>query len=279
MHADRFLTASLRESPWGAAISRVLAAAVAAVDPATAVRKYLEVRGDQLLIGAHTYDLRDYDRIVMVGAGKAGVPMAQAAAAVLGERLSGGVVIVKEGYGAPVDAAPGGMLLLEAGHPVPDQRGVAGAQQIAALLGPLTRRDLALALISGGGSALVTLPVPGVSLADLQSLTATLLACGATINEINALRKHLDQLKGGGLARLAFPASLVALILSDVVGNPLDVIASGPTVADPASFADAWAVLERYHVSDRAPASIVSYLQRGLALVVGVAAGPDDHVA
>ena len=122
-----------------------------------------------------------------------------------------------------------------------------------------------IALISGGGSALMMLPVPGVSLEDIQRLTSGLLACGATINEMNTLRKHLDQIKGGGLARMASPASLATLILSDVVGNPLDVIASGPTVPDTSTFADAWGILEHYNIVAQVPMPIQNHLQNGLA--------------
>ncbi|HWQ15006.1 MAG TPA: DUF4147 domain-containing protein, partial [Roseiflexaceae bacterium] len=155
--------------------------------------------------------------------------------------------------------------VIEAGHPVPDERSVAAGRAVAALLAGATERDLVLVLISGGGSALLTLPVPGVALDDMQALTRALLASGASINEINALRKHLDRVKGGGLARMAHPATLAALALSDVVGSPLDVIASGPTVADTSTFADAWGVLERYGLADSAPGPILDHLRRGLA--------------
>jgi hydroxypyruvate reductase len=136
---------------------------------------------------------------------------------------------------------------------------------VADLLSQVTERDLVIAVISGGGSALMTLPAPGLALADLQSLTGALLRCGATINEINTLRKHLDQIKGGGLARMAYPATLVTLILSDVVGSPLDVIASGPTVPDPTTFAEAYALLERYGIAASVPPPIIEHLRRGMA--------------
>jgi hydroxypyruvate reductase len=131
------------------------------------------------------------------------------------------------------------------------------------LLADVNEDDLVICLISGGGSALLVSPVPGISLSELQVLTKVLLAGGASIDEINTLRKHLEQLKGGGLARLACPASLITLILSDVVGDPLDVIASGPTVPDPTTFADAWNILERYNLVDRIPSPLVHHLQNG----------------
>lgn len=265
MNSDRFWSASLRAAPWGGIVTRVLAAGLAAVEPAAAIGRHMQRDGDLLLIGERTYNLNDYERIFVVGAGKAGRPMAAATAAILADRLSAGVVIYKDDPAAPTLSATGPVALLAAGHPLPDDRGVAAAGRIADLLSTTGERDLVIALISGGGSALLTLPVAGVSLSDLQALTGALLASGAGIDEINCLRKHLDQLKGGGLARLAYPAALVSLALSDVVGSPLDVIASGPTVPDSSSFADAWAVIERYNLASRIPASIETHLRRGVA--------------
>lgn len=266
MNPERLWTASLRSAPWGAAVTRIMAAALAAVDPGAAVRRSLRREGDRLCAGARSYDLSRYDRVFLVGAGKAGAPMSAAAAALLDDRLTGGVVIVK-GYDEPGDpvAHDPRVALVAAGHPIPDERGLAGARRMRELLAGLSERDLVIALISGGGSALLTLPVPGVSLADLRALTELLLGCGASINEINTLRKHLDQLKGGGLARTIAPATLITLTLSDVVGSPLDVIASGPTVPDPTSFADACAALERYGIAAAAPPPILAHLRAGMA--------------
>jgi hydroxypyruvate reductase len=153
--------------------------------------------------------------------------------------------------------------IVEAGHPLPDDAGVIGTQQIANLLAETTERDLVLAVISGGGSALMTLPAEDLTLADLQGTTDLLLRCGATIVELNAVRKHLSQVKGGGLARLAAPAPVVSLVLSDVVGDPLDVIASGPLSPDTTIFGDAWAVLERYDLVHQVPTSVRKRLQLG----------------
>lgn len=265
MHHTRLRTSSLRASARGAAIAQIMAAALAAVEPAAAVSRHLRRDGDTLHAGERTIDLHTIERVFLVGAGKAGAPMAHAAAAILGDRLTAGLVIVKEGHLAEFAPTFQRVALVEAGHPIPDERGIAAAAQIAAMLHGLTPRDLVIALISGGGSALLTLPAPGVSLTDLQTLTGALLACGASIGAINTLRKHLDMLKGGGLARLAHPAALVTLILSDVVGNPLASIASGPTVADPSTFADALAVLERHQLMSSAPPAIVAHLRQGRA--------------
>ncbi len=290
MNPDLLLTNCLRAAPWGAAVARILAAALGAVDPAAAVHRHLHRAGDLLRAGDQTYDLRADQRVFVVGAGKAGAPMARAAAEVLNDRLTDGVMVVKGydegaqgrgGAGAtvspPVTPSPRHpVTLVEAGHPIPDERGVAGARRIAQLLEQATERDLVIALISGGGSALLTLPAAGIGLAELQTLTSILLRCGANINEINTLRKHLDQVKGGGLARLAHPASVITLVLSDVVGNPLDVIGSGPTVPDTSSFADAYAVLERYGVVADAPAPIVDRLRQGMAGQIAETPKPGD---
>ena len=261
MDSSRLLTTSLRELPWGAQVAEVMAHAVAAVEPAAAVRRFLRHEHDQLWVHERCYDLSTYRRVLLVGVGKAGVPMTQAAAAIISDRLAAGVVVAKE---LSHDISIPRVQLFEAGHPLPDGRGVAAAQEIAALLQDAGEDDLVVALISGGGSALLPLPVAGVDLQQLQALTSMLLACGATINEINTLRKHLEQLKGGGFARMAAPATLATLVLSDVVGNPLDVIASGPTVPDSSSFADAYSVLERHGLLTQAPTPIRTYLEAGV---------------
>jgi len=240
-------------------VVQVLQAALAAVDPAEAVRRYLRCQEGVLEVAGQRYPLEGYKHIYVVGAGKAGAPMAQAVEEVLGERITAGQVNVKYGYTLPTRF----ISLQEAGHPIPDEAGVAGSRRIAQLLEQAGAEDLVICLISGGGSALMTLPVEGISLEEMKILTDALLRVGATINEINAIRKHLDALKGGKLARLAYPAHVVSLILSDVVGNPLDVIASGPTVPDRSTFREAYGLLERYDLLEKVPSSIVEYLRRG----------------
>ena len=186
--------------------------------------------------------------------------MAQAIEGLLGDLITEGIVNVKYGHVLPTER----IILNEAGHPVPDEAGVEGSRRMARLLEGAGANDLVICLISGGGSALMTLPESGVTLADMQALTSALLRAGATIVEINAIRKHLDRLKGGKLARLAAPAQVISLILSDVVGNPLDAIASGPTVPDGSTFADAWRLLERYELLESIPSAIKSVLERGV---------------
>jgi len=260
-------------------------AALLAADPAAAVRHFMQRQGDHLVIAQQAYDLKRLDQIWLIGAGKAGASMAHAAASILGKRLSGGVVVVKDGYKDPSGFIKlkdfrnlSGLEILEASHPLPDLRGVEATRAILALLGTRQPDDLILCLLSGGGSALLTAPAPGVSLEDLQTLTRLLLACGASIDEINTLRKHLDQVKGGQLARFTSPAILVTLILSDVIGNPLDVIASGPAVPDPTTFEDAYSVLMRYALLDRTPDSILLRLERGRAGAIPDTPKPGDPV-
>jgi hydroxypyruvate reductase len=262
--ANRFSAYSLRHIPQGESVARILAAAIQAVEPGAAVLRHMQRRGERLTIAGQEYNLADFRHVYLIGAGKASVPMARAAANLLGERLSRGIILTKEGYANSDAAWPPELQILEAGHPLPDERGVEGTQQITTLLAEAGADDLVIGLISGGGSALLVSPAPGVTLADLQNLTSLLLACAADIDEINTLRKHLDQVKGGGLAHLATPARLVALILSDVIGDPLEVIASGPTVPDPTTFADAYQVLQRYNLVGKVPPSIFNHLQRGL---------------
>ncbi len=280
------MSAYALSSPHRTAVVDILTAAIQAADPFEAVLRHVTLVDRTLHIGARRYPLDALDRILVVGGGKAGAPMAAALYRVLGTRLTDGVVTVKYGHAAAsgrwrvrfggedaaihpilpptpqVDTGP--VAIVEAGHPMPDAAGQAGAQRIAGLLHGLTARDLVIVLISGGGSALLPLPAPGISLADYQALTGLLLRCGAEITEINAVRKHCSGLQGGQLARLASPAQVVSLVLSDVVGAPLDAIASGPTAPDHSTFAQAWAVLQRYGIADQAPDSVREHLQRGL---------------
>ncbi len=234
-------------------------AALQAADPRAAVLRHLTREGDTLIVPNHPeYDL-SRGRVVAVGAGKADAPMAQAVEQVLGDHLRAGAVTVKYGYTAPTER----IKLNEAGHPLPDENGVRATRAMVGLLPGLSEHDLVICLISGGGSALLELPVEGLTLDDLRALTNALLRCGATINEMNSLRKHLSQVKGGGLARLAQPARVLSLILSDVLGSPLDVIASGPTAPDSTTFADALAVIEKYRLREQVPPNIVTHLERG----------------
>ncbi len=187
--------------------------------------------------------------------------MTQAVEEVLGDRITGGLVVVKTGHSAPVQHVE----MVEASHPRPDEAGARAGARILDLAADMGEDDLVIALLSGGGSALLVAPAEGISLNDLQTMTDALLASGATIHEINCLRKHCSGVKGGQLARAVAPATLITLALSDVVGSPLDVIASGPTVPDATTWDDAWAIVERYDLVAKLPPAIRSRLEAGRA--------------
>ena len=262
-------TAAIRSDARG-----IFDAALQAVDPAAATRRHVVRNGDRLDIGGHAVDLDRIDRICIVGAGKAGAVMAGAMESILGDRLSGGVVNVKYGHTAPLRRVE----LIEAGHPIPDIAGVAGSEKIVSLLDNLGADDLVFCLLSGGGSALLPLPASGVTLEEKQTVTGRLLDCGATINEINTVRKHISRVKGGQLARLASPARMVSLVLSDVIGDPLDVIASGPTVPDESTYADCGKIVGRYGLEKDLPPSVMRYLEKGVNGNEPETPGPGDPV-
>ncbi|HTX91962.1 MAG TPA: DUF4147 domain-containing protein [Anaerolineales bacterium] len=255
--AENFLTRSLRAFPDGPAVARILSAAVNAVDPGEAVRRFVHRDGATLTVAGQAYDLSGFRRICLLGIGKASVGMSEALAGILGGQLSEGLVVTKHVPASP----PASFRVVPGGHPIPDENSLEAGEKTRELLSGLGPQDLLVCLISGGGSALVTSPVDSVSLADLQALTGLLLACGADIQESNALRRRLDRLKGGGVVRLANGATVVSLILSDVIGNPLEAIASGPTAPDPTTGAVAIAILEKYLLDQKAPASILKNLQ------------------
>ena len=240
-------------------ILSVLQAALDAVDPVAAVKAQLRREGERLYVGGREYHLDHYRHIYVIGGGKAGAVMAQAVEDVLGDRLTAGLVNVKYGHLAPTRVVQ----VNQAGHPIPDAAGVRGAREILDLARQATAEDMVLCLISGGASAIMPAPASGLQLADLQSTNDVLLRCGATIVELNAIRKHLSAIKGGHLAQAAYPAQVISLILSDVVGNPLDVIASGPSVPDPTTFVDATAVVDRYDLWNELPPVVVDRLRRG----------------
>lgn len=244
-----------------AAALEIFQAALAAVDPYRAVLKAVTIEDNHLRVAGATYNLAAYERIVVVGAGKATARMALAIEELLGERLTGGLVIVKHGHTAQLRKIE----QIEAAHPVPDQAGEEGARRLLAMARAAEAGTLLICLLSGGASALLVAPAEGLTLQDKQLTTELLLKAGAPIEEVNAVRKHLSAVKGGRLAQAAYPAQVLTLLLSDVIGDRLEVIASGPTAPDPTTFAEAWAVLGQYELQDRIPASVGRYLQRGMA--------------
>ena len=239
-----------------AAAAAILRAALRAADPGRAVRKHL--RADGLGFSLAGERLRVQGRVVLLAVGKAAPAMAEAASDILGPRLEAGLVVTNAGGGGR-----GRLRVLEAGHPLPDVRGLRAAAEVEGLLQGLGKDDLVLLLLSGGASALLPAPAEGVSLRDKARTTALLMKAGATIHELNVVRKHLSRFKGGGLARLASPARVRALVLSDVVGDDLSTIASGPVSPDPSRFEDALAVLESRGVLGRVPAATQKRLRAG----------------
>ncbi len=229
-------------------------AALRAVDPAEAVARNLHTEGLGPLEQAH--------RLLLLAIGKAALPMAEAALSVLGERIDGGVVVTKRGHAVGRRLPP--LEIIESGHPVPDEAGLQAAERVEEAL-DRPGWDGLLLLLSGGASALLPAPAAGLTLDDLQRTTDLLLRSGAPIEALNAVRKHLSRLKGGQLARRVAPRPLLALVLSDVVGDRLEVIGSGPAFPDPTTYAEAWRIVERAGIADRLPAAVRAHLQRGIA--------------
>jgi hydroxypyruvate reductase len=212
--------------------------------------------------------------IAVVGCGKASGAMAAALEEIAGDRIADGLVVVKDGYAVPTRR----VRLVEAGHPVPDARGEAAGRQILERLRGAREGDVVVVLISGGGSALMPAPAPPVTLEEKRTVTRLLLGAGATINELNAVRKHLSLIKGGQLARAAAPARVVTLVLSDVIGDPLDVISSGPTAPDSSTFADAVSVLQRRQVWNAVPDTVRRRLQAGARGEIEETPKPGDPI-
>ena len=266
-------------TPNRAALVALYDAALRRVDPEAMVADQLTLDGSTLVAagdgGALRLDLDRFREVRLIGVGKAAAAMGRGVEAVLGERLTGGVVVTKLGH------AGSGLRrgrLLEADHPVPGESSVAAGHALAAECRRAAADTLLVSVVSGGGSALLTAPAAGLTLADKQDTTRLLLAAGATIGELNCVRKHLSALKGGRMAALIYPATSLNLILSDVVGDRLDTIASGITAPDPTTFADAAAILQRYRLWQAVPAAVSALIEAGLA--GAIADTPDaDHRA
>jgi hydroxypyruvate reductase len=235
--------------------------ALQAVDPQLAVKRYCRLENEYFLIGDRRYDLNHYDNIIVIGAGKATAPMAAALEDILDKRISSGVIVVK--YDHSVDLKQ--VKIVEAGHPLPDENGQRGANSILNAVRGLGKNDLVLCLISGGGSALLPLPAHGVTLEDKQEVAKVLLSCGATIHEINTIRKHISLIKGGRLAQETYPATIITFILSDVVGDDLDVIASGPTVPDSSTFLQCLKIIDKYNIRNVVPKAVIHHFEAGVS--------------
>ena len=236
-------------------------ASIKAVDPVTGVKQYLSKDKNTISISKNKYRLDDFNNIYLIGFGKAAASMAKGVEQVIGNCLTSGIVIVKYGH---LDSLSSKIKIIEAAHPVPDKSGIEGAKEIVEFVSTKTEKDLIVCVISGGGSALFPLPAENISLKEKQKTTELLLSCGADIKEINTVRKHISQVKGGQLARLAQPATLATLVLSDVIGDPLDSIASGPTVPDSSTYQDCMAIFQKYELSNQIPDSVINHINAGL---------------
>ena len=237
----------------------IFSTALAAVDPYRAVLKFAKIGNGRLRAGDAGFDLAAFGRIIVVGAGKATARMAQAVEALLGKRISAGLIVVKDGHRLPLTIIE----QVEAAHPVPNEAGEAGTKRILEMVQAADAKTLVVCLLSGGGSALLVAPAEGITLRDKQQATGLLLQAGASIDELNAVRKHLSAVKGGRLAQAAYPAQVVTLLLSDVIGDRLDVIASGPTAPDGSTFDDALAVIAKYGLREKMPPRVMAHLERG----------------
>jgi len=263
--AESFLTSTLRENPWGIKIARILAASLSAVDPAAAVDRALQRDGNILSVAGQKIKLDDFKNVYLLSIGKAAIPMAAAAADLVSDRLSWGAVLSKSLDLDIPDVYQGKIRLYQGGHPIPDQNSLKSSEEIFSLFSSQTSNDLIIILISGGGSALFTFPSPGISLKDLQQASQIFLERGLDIQEINIIRKHLSRIKGGQLAGHLYPACTITLILSDVIGDPIDMIASGPTVPDSSTYGDALAVIRKYQLEECLPTTINTHLNAGAA--------------
>jgi len=250
--------------------AEIISAALESANPFVAVKKAVQSLNSEV-------DFYSFDKVGLVSIGKAAVPMAGAALSALPGRISHSLIVTKSLLGKD-DYDFSRSKILQGSHPVPDEKSIQAGREVLEFAKSFNKEDAILFLISGGASALVTNPVNGITLDDLQKITALLLSSGASINEINAVRKHLDTVKGGGLALAAAPAAFYSLILSDVPGNVLDVVASGPTVADTSTYGDALATLSKYDLKTRVPESILAILTDGASGILPETPKPGNPI-
>ena len=246
--------------------------AVKAADPYRGIQNAVAVDGDVIRIGTKIYPADIYRKVYVVGGGKASARMGEAIEDILRDRITAGWINTKDGHSASLKH----IRIHECSHPVPDKRGVYGAGKIVNMLSEADEHTLVICLLSGGGSALVPAPAEGITLEQKQKVTKLLLAAGADIGELNTIRKHLSILKGGGMARLAFPARLHVLILSDVIGDKLDTIASGPAVSDSGTFSDCLEICKRYGITDSLPEDVRERFRKGANGEIPETAKPKD---
>ena len=251
--------------------------AVSAVDPYQRLKETVKIdRGDLRVVMSEGltrhFNLKNVRNLYLIGAGKASASMARAIEEIFGDRITRGIISTKFGHGLSLQRTE----IIEAGHPVPDGQGLVGARKMIDLLKDSGPQDLVIFLLSGGASALLPLPADAIRLEEKQEMTQLLLDCGADIREINTIRKHVSQIKGGRLARIAYPSTVLGFILSDVVGDPLDAIGSGPTVPDTSTFEEAWEILKKYGLLKEVAPSIRHHLQLGKEGMIEETPKPGD---
>ena len=235
-----------------------------AVDPIEAIKSNVKVEDNTLIIGEKEFELSQYKGIYLIGGGKAGASMSLALEELLGDRLKEGIVNVKYGHLENLKKTK----INEASHPVPDEAGVKGTLEILELAESRDTDDLVICVISGGGSALMPHPSNGITLQEKQQVTKLLLDCGANIKEINTIRKHISKIKGGQLSRVVYPATVITLILSDVIGDDLQSIASGLTSPDETTFEDCIKIFTHYELMEKIPPSVKEHMERGIKKII-----------
>jgi glycerate-2-kinase len=242
--------------------------------PETAISRAVRLDGNELQITNENLFLSEINNIFVVGSGKATYRMTKSLYNIIGDKISKGIITIHE----PAKEDIGPIKVIQAGHPTPTEEGIKGANEILSLVGGAQEKDLIIALISGGGSALLAAPLSGINLPDLQRMNELLLASGASINEINTIRKHISNIKGGKLSEAAYPANLISLIISDVVGDDLSTIASGPTAGDSTTYNDAHNILEQYWLTKKVPSSIMNIIRDGVEGKIPETPSPTDEV-
>ena len=253
---------------------QIFLSGVESVLPDKLIRSQVRLTDGILYVPESEFSLRNFEHIYVIAVGKAGALMAKEMELILGDNITDGLTVVKYGYGAELQK----LRLIEAGHPIPDQNGFEATKRILSIANRAGERDLVICLISGGASSLMADFPEGATLDDLVSANELLVKCGADIKETNTVRKHLSKVKGGQLAKAIYPATTVSLILSDVIGNPVDVIASGPTCGDQSTFADAFEVIKKYRLLEKLPSVMTQYIQAGVAGLIPETPKPDDFV-
>ncbi len=257
-------------------VLEAMSAGLRAANPRTLVRKKVRLRERKLWVGSRAFDLSQFDRILVMGGGKASALMASEIERILEDRITEGIVNIP-GYLAPTVRSKR-IKFHKATHPLPTLAGARGVEAMLRIAGTPSKRDLIVCLISGGGSALMPLPLPGLKLADKREVTELLLTSGATIDEVNAVRRHLSAIKGGRLAERLYPATVISLIISDVVGDRLDAIASGLTAPDGTTYSDVRRVLRRYKLEEKVPARVRRIIEKGMSGLIPETPKPGSSV-